>query len=185
VRHRSVGLGQRDGSRLLRLAFLTNASPTSATTTTRWKRRTRPTGAGRARRRCGRESPRGTAHDGPSPRCKLAPDESLEQDESLAAVRAAIGPAAPRPRKAHPAAASLRPAFSYRESRARDHRLFRGAAVETRLYRARQQRCRVLLAGLTGQPAAQYAKCCWPTLPAHRYFFGPERLLGVHEHRAF
>lgn len=78
-----------------------------------------------------------------------SPDESLEQDESLAAVRAAIN------RLPHDLRVTLLlhhyDHLSYREIGEITGCSERG--VETRLYRARQQ-LKVMLAGLVGQPTS-------------------------------
>jgi len=113
----------------------------------RWKRRhptialDAPTGGGQG------EPAHGSGQD-ELPSEQLAPDQSLEQDESLAAVRAAIN------RLPHDLKVTLLlhhyDRLSYREIGQITGCSERG--VETRLYRARQQ-LRDLLVGSLNQPA--------------------------------
>lgn len=113
----------------------------------RWKRRHPTTALDAPAGGAARDSPRGRAQDNLAAE-QLAPDESLEQDESLAAVRAAIN------RLPHDLKVTLLfhhyDRLSYREIGQITGCSERG--VETRLYRARQQ-LRGLLTGLINQPA--------------------------------
>ncbi len=113
----------------------------------RWKRRHPTTALDAPAGGAAGESPRGSAQDNLAAE-QLAPDESLEQDESLAAVRAAID------RLPHDLKVTLLlhhyDRLSYREIGQITGCSERG--IETRLYRARQQ-LRGLLTGLINQPA--------------------------------
>ena len=112
----------------------------------RWKRRHPTTPLDAPSGGAAGEAPRGSALDALAAE-QLAPDESLEQDESLAAVRVAID------RLPHDLKVTLLlhhyDRLSYREIGQITGCSERG--VETRLYRARQQ-LRGLLAGLINQP---------------------------------